>query len=104
MPRAYDQGWMRINWAGHLLTNWCGDAGFVRYLGATLPALNMAGDLSTFHGKVMGKRHEDGEHLVDIDVWAVNQNGVKNTVGNAVVRLPSRSPDDKYLFRAKYQG
>lgn len=104
MPRAYDQGWMRINWAGHLLTNWCGDAGFVRYLGATLPALNMAGDLSTFHGKVMGKRYEDGEHLVDIDVTATNQNGVKNTVGNAVVRLPSRAPEDKYLFRSNYKG
>ena len=30
MPGAYDQGWQRISWAGHLLTNWCGDRGFVR--------------------------------------------------------------------------
>ena len=64
----------------------------------------MAGDLSTFHGKVMGKRYDDGEHLVDIDVTATNQNGVKNTVGNAVVRLPSRAPEDKYLFRSNYKG
>ncbi len=32
MPGAYDQGWQRINWAGHMLTNWCGDSGFVRKL------------------------------------------------------------------------
>src|SRR5262249_28112578 len=32
MPNAYDQGWQRLNWAGHLLTNWGGDTGFVRKL------------------------------------------------------------------------
>lgn len=98
MPRAYDQGWMRINWVGHLLTNWAGDAGFVRHLGATLPALNMVGDLTRLRGKVVGKRVEDGEHLVDIEAWGENQRGVKNTAGTAVVRLPSRQPEDSYLF------
>ena len=98
MPRAYDQGWMRINWVGHLLTNWVGDAGFVRHVGATLPALNMVGDLSTFQGKVVKKYSDDGEHLVDIEAWALNQDGVKNTAGTATVRLPSRAVDDHYLF------
>jgi len=27
MPGAYDQGWMRVNWAGHLVTNWTSDWG-----------------------------------------------------------------------------
>lgn len=98
MPRAYDQGWMRINWMGHLLTNWCGDAGFVRHLGVKLPALNMVGDLSICRGKVTRKYIEGEERLVEIECWADNQNGVRNTVGNAIVRLPSRAPEDKYLF------
>jgi acyl dehydratase len=98
MARAYDQGWMRINWMGHLLTNWAGDAGFVRHLDVTLPALNMVGDLSRCHAKVVAKRVEDGEHLVDIECWAENQNGIKNTTGTAAVRLPSREPNDAYLF------
>lgn len=101
MPRAYDQGWMRINWIGHLLTNWAGDAGFVRYLGATLPALNMVGDVSRLQGKVVRKRVEGSERLVDIECWADNQDAVRNTVGTAVVRLPSRQADDPYLFGAQ---
>lgn len=99
MGRAYDQGWMRINWIGHLVTNWCGDAGFVRHLGARLPVPNMVGDLSTFGGRIVRKYEEDGERLVDLECWAMNQNGIKNTDGKATVRLPSRSGDDKYLFQ-----
>lgn len=91
MPGAYDQGWQRINWAGHMLTNWCGDQGFTRKLEGKVTRPNLVGDLTRMHGEVTGKRLEKGEALVDIQWWGENQRGERNCTGQAVVRLPSRN-------------
>lgn len=91
MPGAYDQGWQRINWAGHMLTNWCGDQGFTRKLEGKVTRPNLVGDLTRMHGEVTGKRLEKGEALVDIHWWGENQRGERNCSGQAVVRLPSRN-------------
>ncbi|MCC6531169.1 MAG: MaoC family dehydratase N-terminal domain-containing protein [Burkholderiales bacterium] len=90
MPGAYDQGWMRINWAGHLLTNWCGDMGFVRELNGRTTKPNLVGDLTKYSGEVTGKRKEDGEALVTIEWRGTNQRAEVNCNGTAVARLPSR--------------
>lgn len=90
MPGAYDQGWQRINWAGHLLTNWCGDAGFVRRLNGRVTRPNLVGDLTVLKGVVSEKRKEGGEALVELQWWGENQRGERNCDGIAVVRLPCR--------------
>ena len=90
MPGAYDQGWQRLNWAGHLLTNWQGDQGFTRRLHGRVTRPNLVGDLTRMQGEVTGKRKEGGEALIDIRWWGENQRGEKNCDGTAVVRLPSR--------------
>jgi len=90
MPGAYDQGWQRLNWAGHLLTNWAGDHGFVRRLHGRVTKPNLVGDLTLMHGEVTGKRKEDGEALIEIRWWGQNQRGEQNCSGKAEVRLPSR--------------
>ncbi|MFT4437136.1 MaoC family dehydratase N-terminal domain-containing protein [Caballeronia sp. 15715] len=90
MPGAYDQGWQRIGWAGHLLTNWCGDLGFVRRLDGRVTRPNLVGDLTRLTGEVTGKRKERGEALIDIVWWGTNQRGERNCDGRAVVRLPTR--------------
>lgn len=90
MPGAYDQGWQRINWAGHLLTNWCGDLGFVRKLQGRVTKPNLVGDLTRMHAEVTGKRKENGEALIEIRWWGENQRGESNCDGKAEVRLPSR--------------
>lgn len=90
MPGAYDQGWQRLNWAGHLLTNWQGDQGFTRKLHGRVTRPNLVGDLTRMQGEVTGKRKVDGEALVDIRWWGENQRGERNCDGTAVVRLPSR--------------
>lgn len=90
MPSAYDQGWMRLGWAGHLLTNWCGDLGFVRALNGRVTRPNLVGDLTTMSGEVVDKRKDGVEALVDIRWWGTNQRGERNCDGTAVVRLPSR--------------
>ncbi|KQX42524.1 hypothetical protein ASD04_00705 [Devosia sp. Root436] len=90
MPAAYDQGWQRIGWAGHLLTNWAGDMGFVRKLDGRVTRPNLVGDLTKLTGKVTGKSIEGGEALIDIEWWGTNQRDQRNCNGTARVRLPSR--------------
>ena len=90
MPGAYDQGWQRINWAGHMLTNWCGDMGFVRKLEGRVTKPNLVGDLTRMQAEVTGKRKDKDEALVEIRWWGENQRGEQNCSGKAEVRLPSR--------------
>ena len=90
MPGAYDQGWQRINWAGHMLTNWCGDMGFVRKLEGRVTKPNLIGDLTRMQAEVTGKRKDKGEALVEIRWWGENQRGELNCSGKAEVRLLSR--------------
>lgn len=90
MPGAYDQGWQRINWAGHLLTNWCGDTGFVRRLKGRVTKPNLVGDLTKLTGKVTAKKKDGNEAIVEIEWWGTNQRDERNCDGTAAVRLPSR--------------
>lgn len=90
MPGAYDQGWQRMNWAGHLLTNWCGDAGFVRRLDGRVTRPNLVGDLTRLTGRVVDKAIDGDEALVRIEWSGTNQRGEQNCHGSAEVRLPSR--------------
>src|SRR5258706_15057044 len=56
MPGAYDQGWMRLGWAGHLLTNWSGDLGFTPRLNRRGTPPKLVGDLTNLGGEVTDKR------------------------------------------------
>lgn len=89
MPGGYDVGPQRISWVGHLLTNWIGDAGFLRILDVRLRRPNIFGDVSRCRGQVVDKRIQDGAFLVDIEVRVENQLGEKTAEGSAVVELRS---------------
>ena len=54
---------------GHLLTNWMGDDGFLKSMHVELRRFNVVGDTTWCKGKITGKRVEDGERLVDMDIW-----------------------------------
>ena len=90
LPGAYDYGCQRCCWMGHLLTNWVGDHGFVKKMYVELRRFNVLGDTTWCKGKVTGKREENGEHLVDMDVWGENQRKEVTMKGTATVRLPSK--------------
>ncbi|HWG00223.1 MAG TPA: MaoC family dehydratase N-terminal domain-containing protein [Trebonia sp.] len=94
MPGAYDQGWMRANWLAHLVTNWCGDDGWVAGLNVTLRKPNLVGDITRLRGRVVGKSvTEAGEHLVELACEGESQRSEQNMRGTATVRLLSRSVD-----------
>jgi hypothetical protein len=92
LPAPYDVGIQRHQWLFHLLTNWAGDAGFVKSCEAEYRRFNFYGDVQWLSGEVAGKRvDDDGDHVVDLKVWARNQRDENTMPGTAVVALPTRS-------------
>ncbi len=90
-PGAYDYGPERCSWLTHHMTNWMGDAGFLRRATCKIRRHNPEGDLLFIDGKVTAKRVENGRHLVDIEQSAVNQDGELSVLGTGTVELPSRA-------------
>jgi acyl dehydratase len=94
MGGCYDFGAQRVCWLGHLLTDWCGDDGFVSALEVRLRRPNLVGDTTWLGGEVTATREvgagDDGL-LVDCALRATNQRGEETAVGTATVRLPRRT-------------
>jgi acyl dehydratase len=91
MPGRYDSGLQRVCWLGQVATNWMGDDGDLLALNTRLRRPNVFGDTQWCSGTVTGKRTVGDDHLLDIELRAVNQVGTTTTEGTAVVRLPARS-------------
>jgi acyl dehydratase len=75
----------------HLATNWMGDDGFLKKLECRQHRLNHLGDVSWMKGKVTRKYIENGEHLVDLEVYCQNQVNINHMDGKATVQLLSTS-------------
>lgn len=91
----YDVGFQRQCWQIQLLTNWCGDNGWVREVSAQYRGFVYLSDVITFGGEVTAKRvAEDGERVVDVKTFARNHRGEEVMPGTAVVALPTRSQTD----------
>ena len=89
-PGAYDYGPERTSWLTHQLTNWMGDTGFLQKASCKIRRHNPEGDLLFIKGKVKRKYTENGQHLVEIEQEAHNQDGELSVLGGGVVVLPSR--------------
>jgi hypothetical protein len=89
-PGAYDYGPERCSWLTHHLTNWMGDDGFLRRARSQIRRHNPAGDTLFINGKVTRKFDQDGQHLVEIEQEARNQDGELSAIGSGVIELPSR--------------
>ncbi|CAB3826449.1 FAS1-like dehydratase domain-containing protein [Achromobacter mucicolens] len=90
-PGAYDYGPERNSWLTHHLTNWMGDAGFLRKSTCKIRRHNPEGDMLFFKGKIVRKYVEDGRHLVEIEQEARNQDDELSVLGSGVVELPTRA-------------
>lgn len=75
---------------GHAVSNWMGDDAFLKKMDLRNKAVNYHGDMNWTKGKVTKKYIENGEHLVDLELWAECQDGRIHTSGTATVRLLSR--------------
>jgi acyl dehydratase len=89
-PAAYDYGPERCSWMSHQLTNWMGDAGFLKHHHVEIRRHNPVGDTLYIDGEVTRRFEEDDAHYVEISQRATNQDRELSVTAKAVLRLPSR--------------
>jgi acyl dehydratase len=89
MPDVVGQGALTTGYIASLLSDWYTPGGFLKKLGVQYRHYTIPGDVVTCKGVVTSTSQQDGENLVNLDVWAENQDERKVTVGQAVVSLPS---------------
>jgi acyl dehydratase len=73
-----------------MVTNWMGDDGFLRVFTFQQDAVIPIGDAFFCRGKVINKRVENGEYLVDLRIWIESSRGFIAASGMATVSLFSR--------------
>jgi hypothetical protein len=104
MPAPYDYGSQRGGWATHLMTNWCGDDGWVAEVDVQYRGMNFLGDTVWIGGEVTGKWvGRSGLGYVETSIHGRNQRGDDIMPGCAIVALPSRQaplPDSQINHEA----
>jgi acyl dehydratase len=98
VPGTYDYGPQRSAWMCSLVTNWMGDAAFIKRVRTEMRRFNTMGDCTWCRGRVTRKYIKDKHALVDIEIKGENQRGELTTPGLATVILPSRKVDLPAFF------
>lgn len=98
VPGTYDYGPQRSAWMCSLVSNWMGDAAFLKRVRSEMRRFNTMGDSTWCKGKVIRKYVKDGHALVDLEIWGENQRGELTTPGLATVVLPSRDVNLKVFL------
>ncbi len=75
---------------GRVAFTLAGYKGRVKQFGVSYRGMDIIGKPVTAGGAITAKRQENGENLVDVDVWTMDGDGKKTTPGTATIALPSR--------------
>lgn len=84
----FDWGPQRMCWIAQAATDWMGDWGTLVALNSRIRRPNLVGDTSEVTGRVLGRRVEQGKHLVTLELSVVNQSGIVTADGEATIALP----------------
>ena len=76
---------------GRMLHEWVGAEGSVKRVACQYRGMDAVDKDVICKGVITGKRSENGENLVDLEIWTETSEGQKTTPGTATVALPSRS-------------
>ena len=90
LPNVIIHGALKSAWLGQLMTDWIGDGGTLKKLSVQYRGMDVPGKMIYARGVVRRKYCDNGENLVECDIWLENQDGQRTTPGSAVVALPSR--------------
>ena len=106
---AYDVGVERHCWLVNLLTNWMGDAAWLKRCYAEYRQFVYLSDAVWLKGKVTTKYvDENGEYCVDVETHGINQRVEDTIPGEATVILPSLEagtwPVESRLPSEEYRG
>lgn len=85
-PTVFAHGMLTMGMTGTLVTNYVGDGRLTKY-GVRFVNQVWPGDTLTGTAEVTDIREEDGEHLVDLTLTTVNQDGTPVLTGTATARI-----------------
>ena len=85
-PTVFAHGMLTMGMTGKMLTNYVGDGRLKKY-GVRFTSQVWPGDTLVATATVEALREEDGEHLVDLAVETVNQDGATVVKGQATARV-----------------
>jgi len=80
-------GALKHAFLGQLLHDWIGNEGRIKRFGCSYRGMDVPNQDIMCRGKVVKKYEENGEQLVDVQVWTENPEGKQTTPGTATVRL-----------------
>ena len=83
-------GALKNAFLGQLLHDWAGAQGRVKRFGCDYRSMDDAKQEINCRGVITKKFQENGENIVELDIWTENPDGKKTTPGTGVVTLPSR--------------
>ncbi len=92
LPGVILHGALKNAFLGQLMTDFAGEAGWLRKLAVQYRGMDQPGSKITARGKVVKKYTEGDAHIVECEIWLENVKGEKTTPGSAIVILPSRAP------------
>jgi acyl dehydratase len=84
-------GALKSAFLGQLITQWMGPQGNLKRLTCQYRGMDTPGRPVAVKGTVTRKYQQDGENLVDCDIWVENPEAQKTTPGSATVALPSHN-------------
>lgn len=87
LPTVIAHGLLKMAFLGQFVTDWMGPNGMIRKLGCQYRGMDYPGDVITVRGSIVRKYVENGERLVDLEIWTENQRGERTTPGKATVAL-----------------
>ena len=91
LPDIILHGQCKLAFMTHVVTDWIGLEGRIKKLSGNYRGMDIIGDTVVSRGKVKHKFTEDGETLVELDLWNENSRVGSTVTGSATVSLPSRS-------------
>lgn len=89
-PDVVVQGYLFGAYLARMLQDWAGEGARLRRLAYSNRRPAFAGETLTCRGRVTATREEDGEGLVDLEVWVENAGGEVCTPATATLSLPRR--------------
>jgi acyl dehydratase len=91
LPERIVHGALKHALLGRMLHEWIGDKGRVKQVACQYRGMDMIDKDVICKGVVTGTKSENGQNLVELDIWTEDPSGQKTTPGTATVALPSRS-------------
>ena len=89
-PDVILHGALKNAYLGQVVTDWIGEWGTLKKLSVQYRGMDVPGTPAYVKGVVKKKYAQDGENVVECEIWLENHEGNRTTPGYAVATLPSR--------------